>query len=353
MRVVESDSLSELLARARELLHREGVRHGTQRGATRTLNLVTLHWLPPHQLGEVALLPWSAADAEEYLRIFVEKSPGTDPLRPVKAGELVFPYTYAARSRYWDGGWAYLTVLLGALDAWEREQGTSLALAAASCDRFAEVVAVLSEALHVQTVLSLLSLYGPQLLADYRARGTLVEQTAHAWRRDTLEAAIADVRLTAHSRRAVVPSFAYPHLEGQLQPEMGKPAYQMFQLLPDDADGPVSSVHEHRSLDVVGGAQLDLLHDLSWLRLASERLDRPMGTISVVAHNLHEYEPTENVLPDSAPTLAQPEETAIARWLCRVTDGYRTGRGTARALLDQPVYAENLRRIYARWQTFR
>ena len=109
-----SSSLAELLAQAREALLTHGVRHETQRGATRSLNGVALTWTDPER-DTTDGLEWTADEIAWYLRVFVEKRPENDPARLAKDGALVFPYTYAARSRYWDGGWGYLAALLEAI----------------------------------------------------------------------------------------------------------------------------------------------------------------------------------------------------------------------------------------------
>ena len=146
------------------------------------------------------------------------------------------------------------------------------------------------------------------------------------------------------SRRAVVSSFSYPHLEDQLYPRMGMPPYQLFQLLPGKDYAPLSSIHVHRSLDVDGGAPLDFYHDLAWLREAGERTGRPVGQITVVAHNLHMYESSE------AQNAGVPKET-IEQWLCRVTDGYHAGRGIPRELLTREDYRANVERVWSRWRS--
>ncbi|HEY7975870.1 MAG TPA: hypothetical protein VID72_11035, partial [Ktedonobacterales bacterium] len=112
----------------------------------------------------------------------------------------------------------------------------------------------------------------------------------------------------------------------------------------------------HRSLDVGGGAPLDFYHDLAWLREASARLGRPIGSITIVAHNLHAYE-CEPDLPPQPPSLrgkGEAEEErkpeTIEHWLCRVTDGYVAGASVPRTLIQQPQYQANIARIWARWQ---
>jgi hypothetical protein len=334
-----SSSLAELLAQAREALLSDGARHETQRGTTRSLNGVALTWTDPER-DTTDGLEWSADEIAWYLRVFVEKRPENDPARLAKEGALVFPYTYAARSRYWDGGWGYLAALLEAIGA----EGLTLEGMRVSLALFEEALAALGERLHLQTVLSLLALYPPALLAHWQEHPDLLVETLNHWRRDILADAISDIAATPASRRAVVSSLTYPHLEDQLQPRMGMPPYQLFQILPGEGNMPLDSVHVHRSLDVNGGAPLDFYHDLAWLREAGERTGRPLGQITVIAHNLHMYERTES---SGAGT---PKET-IEQWLCRVTDGYHVGRGTPRELLTRDDYRANFERVWARWRS--
>jgi Thymidylate synthase len=333
-----ASSLAELLAQAREALLAHGARHETQRGATRSLNGVALTWPDPER-DTTDGLEWTGDEIAWYLRVFVEKRPENDPARLAKDGALVFPYTYAARSRYWDGGWGYLGALLEALVS----EGLTLEGMRVSRALFDEALATLGQRLHLQTVLSLLALYPPSLLAHWREHPDLLAETLERWRRDILADAIADITATPSSRRAVVSSLAYPHLEDQLQPRMGMPPYQLFQFLPGEADGPLNSIHVHRSLDVDGGAPLDFYHDLAWLREASERTSRPVGRITVVAHNLHMYERSQ------ATDAEAPRET-IEEWLCRVTDGYHAGRGAPRELLARDDYRANVERVWTRWR---
>lgn len=329
-----SSSLAELLDEARGVVLREGAAQQTQRGATRSLNGVVLTWEDPERDTSTPG-QWRQDDIAWYLDAFVAPRPENDPARLAVPGGLVFPYTYAARARFWDGGWGYTEALMAALG----EAGPSLEEMTASQEAFTEALAALGERLHLQTVLSLCALYPPGVLAGWLANPAAIGALGAGWRRDLLAAAIEDVAATPSSRRAVVSGLCYPHLEEQLRPRMGLPPYQLFQLLPGEADGPISSIHVHRSLDVSGGAPLDFHHDLAWLREAGARLGRPVGSITIVAHNLHAYE--------LEPEIAAGE--SIAGWLCRVTDGYASGAGTPRALLEQPDYHANVARVWARW----
>jgi hypothetical protein len=333
-----ASALAELLARAREELLAQGERHETQRGATRSLNGVVLTWTDPER-DTTDGLEWNGDEIAWYLRVFVEKRPENDPARLEEHGALVFPYLYAARSRYWDGGWGYLAALLEAVDA----EGLTLEGMRVSLTMFEEALAALGERLHLQTVLSLLALHPPPLLSHWQEHPSLLADILAHWRRDILTDAITDIASAPASRRAVVSSLTYPHLEDQLQPRMSMPPYQLFQFLPGEGDRPLNSIHVHRSLDVDGGAPLDFYHDLAWQREASERTGRPVGQITVVAHNLHTYERPH------APDGNMSRET-IEQWLCRVTDGYHTGRGAPRALLARDDYHANVERVWARWQ---
>lgn len=334
-----SPSLADLLDQARAVVLRAGAAHQTQRGPTRSLNGVLLTWEAPERDGS-APGQWRPDDVAWYLDTFVAPHPANDPVRLAAPGALVFPYTYAARARFWDGGWGYAEALVAAIG----EDGLDVAEVARSETAFVQALGALGERLHLQTILSLFALYSPRVISGWLARPDAVNMLRTGWRRDLLAAAIGDVAATPSSRRAVVSALCYPQLEEQLQPRMGLPPYQLFQLLPGAADEPIHSIHVHRSLDVSGGAPLDFYHDLAWLREASAHLGRPVGDISVVAHNLHAYE--------REPTAAEDAASAetIQAWLCRVTDGYVSGMGAPRALLELPDYQANVARIWARWQ---
>lgn len=330
-------SLDELLAQARARVLRDGEAHRTQRGATRSLNGVTLTWLDPER-DHSPRGQWQRADVDWYLDTFVAPRPENDPTRPAVPGALLFPYTYAARTRFWDGGWGYLVALATAM----RTEGVALGRVVRSRAAFDRLLDALGERLHLQTVLSLCALYPPPLLRRWLRDPAALGAIATRWRRDTLAAAIQDVAETPHTRRALVASLCYPQLEDQLEPRMGLPPYQLFQFLPGEAGDPIHSIHVHRSLDVGGGAPLDFCHDLAWLREASARLGRAVGHITVVAHNLHAYVPEGD-----AETPGEPE--TIQQWLCRVTDGYVAGTGMPAALRAQPAYHANIERVWALW----
>jgi hypothetical protein len=332
-----ASSLEDLFDQARSAVLRHGVLHDTPRGFTRSLNGVMLTWLAPER-DTTAPPHWSREEIDWYLDLFVAKRSENDPSCLASPGALVFPYTYAARTRFWDGGWGYLHALTDVM----RRQEYPYARVAQSRAAFEGFVAAAGERLHLQTVLSLCALHGPALLRHWLDHPHVVADLLQRERRDLVNDAIEDITATPESRRAVVASLCYPQIEDQLQPRMGMPPYQLFQYLPGEASSPLTSIHVHRSLDLDGGAPLDFHHDLAWLRAGAAHSDRPVGDITVVAHNLHMY------VRDREPDGAAHE--SIGEWLCRVTDGYMTGRDTAGALLARPAYLANVERIWARWQ---
>jgi hypothetical protein len=331
-------SLTTLFDRAHSALLRCGELHETPRGYTRSLNGVVLTWVAP-DLDTAEPPHWSREEIDWYLRTFVARRPENDPARPAMPGSLVFPYTYAARARFWDGGWSSLDALTESLRA-PGAADEAIVQACRSREDFEAFLAQVGERIHLQTVLALCALYPPAQLCRWLAEPDQLRAMLDAWRRDLLANALADIKDTPESRRAVVSSLSYPQLEDQLQPRMGMPPYQLFQFLPGEAGSPLSSIHVHRSLDLDGGAPLDFYHDLAWLREAGVATGRPLGDITVVAHNLHTY-----VRPDEAGGTRE----SIGDWLCRVTDGYRTGESVPRQLLAQPVYRANVERIWSVW----
>jgi hypothetical protein len=182
---VAADSLADVLAEARELVIRRGARHVTQRGTTLSLNGVALTWREPER-DVTSPGAWGVDGVRWYLDAFVEKRPENDPAYPVSTGSLVFPYTYAARSRFWDGGWGYLLALVDAL----REDEFTVREAARSRDAFDAFLARAGERLHLQTVLSLCALYPPHVLARWAVRRDEVAEMVTLWRRDLLASAI-------------------------------------------------------------------------------------------------------------------------------------------------------------------
>lgn len=331
--VISSPSLEDLLLRARQEVIEQGSRHQSQRGSTATANGVMLVWENAGE-DEKHHIHWDEKSDGWYQEVFVEKNEYNDPSRVAQVGEYLFPYKYAHRSRYYDGGWGYVFAVLNASNLIEADWEEI----SSSWESFLDYLSKVSEYVHLQTALSVFSWLGLENLTLLSRENGLLGSLFGKSRVDSLEMVISEVASDPLTRRAVTPSFFYPHIEGLLNPRAGVPPYQFFQLLPAAKDEPLSSLHLHRSLDLVGGAQLDFHHDLSWLSEAAKRSGRPLGDVTVVASNAHVY-------LEVGKEGAEKEES-IEDWLSRVTDGYLAQDGEPPKLLEKDFYRQNAERIF-------
>ncbi len=327
--------LKEILAEAHDYVLKIGTLRQTSRGRTYSGGTITLVWDQPAE-SEENIWSWSQAEADFYQQIFVDGCPENAPEHLAEKGQWLFPYTYAARSRFWDGGWGYVLAVIAATRAYEQAYGQPVSAITQTESVFQQYLAVVGEQVHLQPLLAVWDWLGRGQLAD------LIQQPEGALaflrrsRMDQLARIIADIQQNPGSRRAVTASFVYPEIDQRLAPVQSIPPYQFFQLLPGAADRPLHSFHVHRSLDAGQGVQLDFMHDYHWLKTASEGVGRPMGTITVTAADFHVYLPAQEA----------PSITDIAAWLCGVTDGYRAGDGRPAALLQNAFYRQNVQRIF-------
>ncbi len=324
--------LKDILAQAREHVLRHGRPRFSPRGQTFSTIGVELVWEQPAD-SDAVYWGWDKVDTGYYYHSFVEKRPGNLPERLAAPGETLFPYTYAARSRYWDGGWGYVQAVVDATRALEVKLPATLK----SEDAFRAYLARAGELVHLQPLLSVWDWLGAdRMQAFLDDPGSLVGLLA-ASRIDQLETIIKEIERVPLSRRAVTASFVYPVLDQRLVPLQSVPPYQHFQLLPSAADEPLSSFHVHRSLDASDGVQLDFYHDLRWLGEACQRLKRSPGTITIVAGDFHVYI-----------SSIDAGSHDIHDWLARVTDAYPAGEGLARDWLGQAPYRQYAGQVYAR-----
>jgi hypothetical protein len=344
--VLSHPDLGELLESARNHVRRHGAAHMTARGATYSLNQVLLVWEKPQDSEWRSVESMCAQHvAREYYRLFVAPDDGNRPEGSKTDGEMLFPYTYAARSRFWDGGWGYVVQVLEALAAEGATEGATEGVGTiplASEQEFARFLERVGERVHVQTLLAVLGWLGGDG-AIFGGRLDLAREILRHTRVDQLQRITAEIGADCSSRRAITASFVYPAADYQLQPLMGIPAYQNFQLLPGNSpDEPLCSLHYHRSLDLMDGILLDFYHDLQWMIDAAKTAGRPLGSIAVLSGNLHVYAPRM----DGANRQANTDD--MLAWLLRVTDGYRAGSGAGAELLATNIYRNNVERLYRR-----
>jgi len=327
----EGSDLQDVLEEARAYVLSSGRALTSARGQTFSARGVRLVW---HARKDFSFWGWDREDTEHYYRVFVDGNPDNRPERLAGPGELVFPYTYAARSRFWDGGWGAVLAVLEATKALD----VSISRVLSSEESFCRYLALAGERIHLQTLLAVWDWVGREQMAEWLHEPDRVQVLVRRTRTDQLERIIREIQANPGSRRAVTASFILPNLDQRLSRLQGLPPYQLFQLLPGGPDEPLHSFHVHRSLDASDGVQLDFYHDYCWLKDACRRLGRPMGSITIAAGDFHVYMGQQGPL----------ERGSLEDWLMKVTDGYRTGAGRAAELVSAPVYQASIHEVYCR-----
>lgn len=263
--VFRNTDLSALLSEARECVLRTGSAQTSPRGQTFSVKGVQLVWERPGDT-EDTYPWWDKASDDYYQAIFVEKRAPNAPERLLAAGDIAFPYTYAARSRYWDNGWGYVLAVMTAT----RTLGVTTSMALESFDAFIAYLEAAGELVHLQPLLAVWDWLDERQLAQLLARPEWVQTFVVRSRIDQLERIIQEIEREASSRRAMTASFIYPEIDQRLDQLLSVPPYQSFQILPAmTRSDPLHSLHLHRSLDASEGVQLDFRHDLRWLQYAS------------------------------------------------------------------------------------
>jgi hypothetical protein len=329
--VFKGENLRDLLTEAHDFVVKHGVQRESSRGRTYSIGALTLVWQNPSN-AEINHWSWSRAEANFYQQIFVEGKPENRPERLGDSGDYLFPYTYAARSRFWDGGWGSVMAVLKAT----QKIGLLDSEILASEDTFKEYLLETGEFVHLQVLLSVWEWIGRSRMQVWLQYPATIEDYLRRSRIDQLQRIITEIGQNPASRRAVTTSFVYPDLDQRLQPLQGIPPYQFFQLLPGEKEEPLHSFHVHRSLDAGQGVQLDFLHDYYWLAEAAKKVNRPVGTITITAGDFHVYLPSEKA----------PAVDKIEKWLMDVTDGYQAGLGVPSQWLQKETYTQNAHRIY-------
>lgn len=333
---LHNTNLQGLIEEASRQVLETGFFQDTARGETYSLNNVLLTWEEPSD-SPYPQCSWSQIETEYYQQLFVDKNPDNAPETSKIRGQVLFPYTYAARSRYWDGGWGYVVQVIGTLEA----ISANIEAALSQYSLFEEHLAEASEYVHLQTLLAVWDWLGIDQMREFRDNPKFLKNILARTRIDQLERIIDEIDQNCNSRRAITASFIYPSIDFRMNPLMSMPAYQNFQLLPSLSKmEPLHSLHYHRSLDLKDGVLLDFYHDFQWLAFAAEKLSRPIGSITVMAGNLHIY---TSKLSNSA---NNSEKSSILNWLMHVTDGYIAGSGTGQKLLETTPYKNNVHTVF-------
>lgn len=329
-------SLKKLIESAKAEVLKNGRKRATQKGVTYSLSGVKFTWKNPLE-DDYSYFYWDKKSDDWYQKVFVEKSEGNRPEHLAKKGALLFPYIYAARSRFYDGGLGYVMGLTKVTKIY----GKSFVSILKSEESFINYLSFAGEFIHLQNVLAVLNWVGRDVLEGYQANPDFPEKLLSLSRSDNLLRLIQEVKSEPGSRRLVTPSFVYSKIDQGLDAILGIPPYQFFQVLPGESSQPVSSLHFHRSLDAGGGVQLDFHHDFSWLKLISQITKRRIGDITVMAGDFHVY------VRENRSSEHLSGKTNIKDWLKAVTGGYISGFGAPRKLLEkEEFYSHNARKVY-------
>ena len=335
--IIESDSLADLITKSKNQLLKFGNKSTSQRGQTWSLNNILLVWRKP-EIDETRFNFWSQKDDLWYQKNFVGKKGENKPENLALKGELLFPYKYAHRSRFYDSGLGYGLAVIRAYS----KVGKNFNLILKKRTDFEGWLSEMGKFVHLQTIMSVLLWWGKDGFEFWSKNEKFLEGFIKRSRIDTLDKVVNEVSETSLTRRAIIPSFMYTG-DYLLHPMMGVPPYQNFQLLPTESNEPLSSLHWHRSLDTSGGAQLDFNHDYSWLVYACEKTRRPMGSITILAGNLHLYSAREDGKSEGV-----LENDSIKKRLCMWTDGYESGKGLPGELLKNENYSKNADRVFTK-----
>lgn len=331
-------SLETLIKSAKKAVLLHGERRISQKGETISLSNVKLTWEKPLQ-DLKSYFYWDKKSDDWYQRVFVQKRKENAPEFAHSKGDIIFPYTYAQRSRFYDGGFGYITALISTT----RKYGKSVTRILGSQDNFFDYLSFVSDFTHLQNVLASLNWLGKKVLRYYVENPKSLLEILSSTRQDSLQRLVTEVKGDPESRRLVTPSFVYSKVDQGLDSFLDIPPYQLFQILPGRENDPINSAHFHRSLDANGGVQLDFHHDLDWVKIISGRTGREINNITIMAGDFHVY------LNSNKGGENLSGKNNIVDALKSVTGAYICGSGAGSALLENnDFYKRNAGKVYCR-----
>jgi hypothetical protein len=310
-------------------IKKNGTSYNSQRGFVKSIKGVTFVIDGP--LDDSKNYPyWDKESDDWYQDNFVRKETNKPPedISPsfqiypykqslkgkIKDDYLIFPYKYAWRSRYYDLGYGHLK---GVVDLLKK-----LGIKQLNLKNKNDLVSLLKDSYklyHPELILAVLSWKGLKLINFYLENQALLKDELASNRIDILLSIIAELKQNPTSRRAVTPSFTYPHIDQSGGAAGGVPVYQNYQLYIEfDKKGKalgLISFHLHRAFDAYGGMQLDINHDKDWGKIASKELGIPL--LKMVIYGNDVWAADEKGTPKDIAV-----KTNINSWLLAATDAY-------------------------------
>lgn len=246
---------------------------------------------------------------------------------------IIYPYKYVWRSRFYDLGYGNLMGVINVL----KKLGIK-SLQVKTEDELKTLLTKTYKFYHPETILAVLNWKGLRLINYYLKNPEVLHQELTSNRKDTLLSIIDELKHSPSSRRAIIPSFTYPNID-QSGAAGGVPVYQNYQLYMEfDKNGKplgLVSFHLHRAFDAYGGMQLDINHDKDWGKLASKKLGLPL--LKMVIYGNDVWASDEKTSPKTL-----KEKTDIRSWLLFVTDAYNPSLEDFKKRLEGEHYKSKL-----------
>jgi thymidylate synthase len=340
--IFEGRTPGEVLRAVWAAIKNDGRHYLSQRGPIHSIKGAVMIITDP-LAGEDDYPYWRQADDEWYQDNFVRKETNQPP-EAFQEGTDVYPYKYAWRSRYYDGGWGHVK---GVTELFRK-----LGYQEVNFQDKTELLDLLRrtyQLYHPENILAVLAWKGKRLLDFYLKNPQVLEWELQSQRRDTLLSVIEEIKKAPASRRAIIPSFTYEHIDHSGMAG-GVPVYQNYQLYAefDEVGNPVGliSLHLHRAMDALGGTQLDISHDREWGLLASRETGLPLRRMVIYANDIYYH------VEGGEAKNHQINQADIRSWLFFVTDGYDPKVEDIEKRLTSPIYRAKIDYAWERWQSF-
>lgn len=330
--IFEGDSSKDVLNQVWKAIKKYGSEYQTQRGLSRSFRGATL--IINNPLDKTDDYPyWSKTEDEWYQDNFVRKETNLPPELTVGKGDI-HVYKYAWRSRFYDSGYGYLVAFLKVMKQLKIKQ-----IRLKNKADLTDLIKKTYRLIHPEITLAVLSWKGQKLINLYLKQPKMTDLELQSHRRDTLDSIITELEHSPNSRRAIIPSFIYPHID-HTGAAGGVPVYQNYQLYVnfDNQGKPtgLTSMHLHRAIDAFGGAQLDINHDRDWGKIASKRLKLPLEKIIIYINDVWAS------FDKSADYKHLTQKSDIKKWLYSVIDSYEAESEDIEERLTLPAYRKKL-----------
>lgn len=332
---ISGKTVKEVLEKVSDAVNRHGQSYiGIgQRGQLKALRGVTIVLEDPNN--EQDRYPyWDRVSDEWYQDHFVREH--VHPPEKLN-GEIIFPYTYAWRSKYHDQGWGHvfaITQLLTNLNYSElpftRQQDLN------------QLVQETYQNYHPDLIFAVLQWLGKKSLELFIAKPFLIEEILSKTRKDILVTCVDQILAAPSTQRAITPSLTYATID-QSGMMTAIPYYQNYQLLVvfNQKGNPIGleSFHLHRTIDVKGGMQLDISHDRDWGMYASEKTGLQLLRMTIYCSDAHLY------LDEKGAEKNLSRKTNIQQWLMSVTDAYLPDEFNLKKWMQTPQFKTKAQRL--------